>query len=128
MNRGRKPYKLTELGNSDITSLATLYALKGTQLAYQCTTFDMQAIIVIAQSYGVTAISICRLTGYAKGRIYQRLNKSIERGFVKQTNRNPNQYSLTAKGRVTYYDFTSNLKERLDSIIKMVQVSEREQS
>ncbi len=79
----------------------------------------MQAITVIGQNSGVTAISICHFTGYAKGRIYQRLNKSIERGFIEQTGKNPNKYRLTTKGSFAYYTFTSNLKERLDSINKM---------
>lgn len=126
MNRGRKPYKLTEIGNSDLSALVTLYALKGTQLAYKCTTFDMQAIIVIGQNYSVTAISISRLTGYAKGRIYQRLNKTIERGFIAQTGKNPNKYRLTDKGSFAYYNFTSNLKDRLDSITKMASDQETE--
>lgn len=121
---GRKPYPIHELSDTAITVLAALYAKKGVQIAYRCTEFDMVSILTIREHTAVSAMSVMRLSGYSKGRIYQRLKTSIKRGVIEQTRTRPNQYRLTERGLLAYQLYQQRYNERLEAIHSAIRQSE----
>jgi hypothetical protein len=121
---GRTQYPLHEMGTTDICVLAALYAKKGVQLKYGCTDFDMVSILVISDHRAVSAMSLMRLSGYSKGRIYQRLKTSIKRGIVKQVSTRPNQYRLTDRGLWAYSMYKTQYQQQLDALHKMIRECE----